>query len=435
MLHHLLNVSTTDWEMAERYFETFPHSLHMPKGTLGVQRAFSRMSTLVPTIYAEANKFDKTAIGPGILGKGHFGKVKIAQKRNGECFALKIQKPKYAIDGSPHFAVQTNEVKVLQVLGFFEGAMVRPARRNVDLLEAMKHNILMTLFDGDNLYKRVTNPFLPLTETQLLLIALQSARGLKAIHEKNVLHCDIKPANMKVKITGSGGQNITVNICDNGLSIILPPGKTSTFGQPAGTPLYMAPEINRGLFSQEADIYALGKSFKEDLKLPRDVQRFIDTMLDSHLSMRPHIDTVIQCLINALELRAQTLDADGSRILMEAKQQLNPSFVVNPHNPPIDYLRNFAVRPTPSPAPLASQPVLHQFSMLLGLGDGAPTETITEDLMALCSIEQPKSFDPMELDKVNQSEPIMFNFSPYAGKTEMAPQIQFASPFSKAFAF
>ncbi|EJD05142.1 kinase-like protein [Fomitiporia mediterranea MF3/22] len=92
-------------------------------------------------------------------------------------------------------------------------------------------------------------------------------KGLAYIHSKNVVHCDIKPANLLIKSripghpTSTRGDNVTekeiVVICDFGIARKLPEDKSLEFTD--GPRQYMAPEVwNEDKHTTKADIWSAG---------------------------------------------------------------------------------------------------------------------------------------------------------------------------------
>tara|TARA_R110002110_G_scaffold33533_1_gene114735 strand:+ start:55349 stop:57127 length:1779 start_codon:yes stop_codon:yes gene_type:complete len=87
--------------------------------------------------------------------------------------------------------------------------------------------------------------------------------NLAAIHAANILHLDIKPENIKLD-----PETLDVTIFDFGVSKRLEPDQVKIItAEAAGTPYFMAPET-KGFgsmpeFSDKADIFSLGKSFKQ----------------------------------------------------------------------------------------------------------------------------------------------------------------------------
>jgi NIMA (never in mitosis gene a)-related kinase 1/4/5 len=76
--------------------------------------------------------------------------------------------------------------------------------------------------------------------------------ALKHIHEKRILHRDIKTSN--IFLTSNG----TVKIGDFGISRILEGTKEETQSV-VGTPYYMSPEVCQSKpYSYKSDIWALG---------------------------------------------------------------------------------------------------------------------------------------------------------------------------------
>ena len=74
--------------------------------------------------------------------------------------------------------------------------------------------------------------------------------GIQALHSKNVLHRDLKSANVFLT------SNKYVKIGDFGISKVLDSTSAKTF---VGTPYYLSPEIIKSLpYSFKSDIWSLG---------------------------------------------------------------------------------------------------------------------------------------------------------------------------------
>jgi tetratricopeptide (TPR) repeat protein len=107
----------------------------------------------------------------------------------------------------------------------------------------------MEYIDGENL-KAVLTRVGRLPQDTALDVAQQLCAGLSAAHERQILHLDLKPAN--VMIDGRGRAIIT----DFGVARS---AEQVTLGTIAGTPAYMAPEqLTGGTLTIQSDLYALG---------------------------------------------------------------------------------------------------------------------------------------------------------------------------------
>ncbi len=93
----------------------------------------------------------------------------------------------------------------------------------------------------------------PLKLDQALDIAVQTAQGLQAAHEKGIVHRDIKGANVMVTPPGQ------VKIMDFGLAQLAERSKLTEATTILGTPSYMSPEQARGeKTDRRADLWSLG---------------------------------------------------------------------------------------------------------------------------------------------------------------------------------
>ena len=111
--------------------------------------------------------------------------------------------------------------------------------------------IAMAFIEGEGLDKRIDAA--PLKINQALDIAIQTARGLRAAHGKQITHRDIKPANVMV---GSDGH---ATIMDFGLALLANRSKLTKMDTTMGTVAYMSPEQAEGAGTDHrTDVWALG---------------------------------------------------------------------------------------------------------------------------------------------------------------------------------
>ncbi|HTL53886.1 MAG TPA: serine/threonine-protein kinase, partial [Planctomycetota bacterium] len=105
------------------------------------------------------------------------------------------------------------------------------------------------------------------SESIAVAICLAAARGLEAIHAKNIVHRDIKPDNILIPYR-NGFQRLNditeldfdkTQLVDLGIARQEKDDNSTQQGLILGTPAYMAPEQARGLdVTKPSDVYALG---------------------------------------------------------------------------------------------------------------------------------------------------------------------------------
>jgi len=179
-----------------------------------------------------------------VLGRGGMGEVYHAEDfRLDQVVALKFLVPERAADPAEQAGLR-REVRLAR------GISHPNVCRVFDLVEADGESLLaMELIDGEDLASLLARRGrLPVEEA--IAIACQIAAGLAAIHDGGLVHCDIKPAN--IRIDGRG----RARILDFGVAVVAgEPGN----GRRAGTLDYMAPEQReRGEVSARTDLYSLG---------------------------------------------------------------------------------------------------------------------------------------------------------------------------------
>ncbi len=120
--------------------------------------------------------------------------------------------------------------------------------------------LVMELVDGQSL-KEYLNERRVLNHHEFLDVFVQVTKALVHAHQLGVIHRDVKPANIAVKVDDSG---LTAKLLDFGLAkrIELDAekiGRLTATGAVLGTPLYMSPEQARALpLSPKTDAYSLG---------------------------------------------------------------------------------------------------------------------------------------------------------------------------------
>jgi hypothetical protein len=130
------------------------------------------------------------------------------------------------------------------------------------------------------------------------------AAGLTFLHERGIVHRDLKPSN----VFSEGG---VVKVGDVGLSKFISESRKSAHTQSVGTVYYMAPEVARGRYGREVDVYALGIILFEMLtgEVPFDGESTGEILM-KHLSSPPPLDKVPARIRPVL---ARALDKDPQR--------------------------------------------------------------------------------------------------------------------------
>lgn len=177
------------------------------------------------------------------LGGGAFGEVYKARKASiGKSYAIKFLK----IDGDDQRDAALRELE--QVRHF--AALDHPNLVSIeDMGEAAGVPYLIMGYAGeDTLARRLKAG--PLDEATTLLYFVQVCRGVLALHDRRLVHFDLKPSNVFLK-------GDVARVGDYGLSKMMTDGRsTLSFGR--GTPQYMAPEMLKNRADHRADVYSLG---------------------------------------------------------------------------------------------------------------------------------------------------------------------------------
>ncbi len=112
------------------------------------------------------------------------------------------------------------------------------------------------------------------------------AAGVGFLHDRGIVHRDLKPANLF-------RENGVVKVGDIGLSKFIAPSRRSAHTQSVGTVYYMAPEVAKGRYGREVDVYSLAVIAYELLtgKVPFDGETTAEILM-KHLTERPNLDAI-----------------------------------------------------------------------------------------------------------------------------------------------
>lgn len=177
------------------------------------------------------------------LGGGVFGMVFKARKQSiGKDYAIKFLK----VDDE---VVRDAVLRELRTVDFF-AQIDHPnlvAIEDKGEVDGIPY-IIMSYAGEESLRKRLEAG--RLSREEALRIFVQAARGVQALHERSLVHFDLKPANIFLK-------GDIARVGDYGLSKLITESRNSlSFGR--GTPYYMAPEMLQRRGDARSDVYSLG---------------------------------------------------------------------------------------------------------------------------------------------------------------------------------
>ncbi|GIL88731.1 hypothetical protein Vretifemale_16581 [Volvox reticuliferus] len=90
-------------------------------------------------------------------------------------------------------------------------------------------------------------------------VAIEIALGMSYIHGRNIIHGDLKPANILLRSNGASPYGYTAKIADFGLALKLKAGESHISNIRRGTPLYIASElVEDGRATTASDLYSFG---------------------------------------------------------------------------------------------------------------------------------------------------------------------------------
>uniref|UniRef100_A0A7S3G2V1 non-specific serine/threonine protein kinase n=1 Tax=Palpitomonas bilix TaxID=652834 RepID=A0A7S3G2V1_9EUKA len=204
----------------------------------------------------DGNKFVNAYQVLNVLGRGAYGKVKLARHtETRDLYAIKILKKsmlKRKRIGRFSNALQ-NIMKEIAIMKKIEHPNCLQLFEVIDSPNEDKMYLVLEYCDGGAVMSGAKEQD-PLSEAQARDILRQSILGLSYLHAQQIAHRDIKPENILRDKSG------VVKIADFGVALIWD-GESDMTSSSAGTPAFMSPEVCAGakqFSAKKADIWALG---------------------------------------------------------------------------------------------------------------------------------------------------------------------------------
>lgn len=208
-------------------------------------------TTSLPFLRPSVNPEHLGQLGPyavlAVIGRGGMGVVlKGLDPALRRMVAIKVLAPEWAVhaharerfDREARAAAQVRHDNVVAI-------------HRVDEADGLPY-LVMEYVPGVSLQQHLDRNW-PLDVEEILQIGTQAAAGLAAAHAQDLIHRDVKPANILLDEDGN------VRLTDFGLARAVDDTSLTQTGVIAGTPQYMAPEQARGApLDHRADLFSLG---------------------------------------------------------------------------------------------------------------------------------------------------------------------------------
>lgn len=178
----------------------------------------------------------------------------------------------YAVIAYHRETLQKRAVKVISKARFSRSSDISyhfsSLRAEIEVMKRMNHANIIRLFD---VFESVTDLYLVMecceggelfdrikergsySEKDASVILKQICQGIAYMHENHIAHCDLKPDNF---LFLTPDQNSIIKIIDFGMSKFIQ--KRKYFQVICGTPYYCAPEVIKGRYSENCDMWSFG---------------------------------------------------------------------------------------------------------------------------------------------------------------------------------
>jgi NIMA (never in mitosis gene a)-related kinase len=260
------------------------------------------------------------------LGEGAFSSVfKVNRKSDGQCYALKKVKL-----GSLSIKEKENALNEIRILASLSHPNIIAYKDSFIDEASNTLCIVMELAEAGDLFKKINEHKKNLShfpEFEIMCALVQITNGLKYLHSANIIHRDLKCANIFISNDG------TFKLGDLNISKVQRGGMART---QTGTPYYASPEVWKDKpYTFSSDIWSLGCVIYEMAALDppftaSDMQSLFKKITKGDYPSLPHIysenlSSVLKRLLQLNPVNRPTCDKILEFSPVQKFKNLNPS--------------------------------------------------------------------------------------------------------------
>ena len=274
---------------------------------------------------------------------------------------------------------QSGEIALLASLNHF--ALVTLFDAGTATVDGVQRTfIVMELVDGPDLRTRIGEG--PVASVDVAGMGADLAEALHYVHERGIIHRDVKPANVLLAPSGFPGRAMHAKLADFGIARLLDETRLTATGSLLGTASYLSPEqALGGAIGAPTDVYSLGLVLLECLTGARAYPGTAVESAIARLQRQPEIPSTlgrdwseVLAAMTARDSADRPTAAEASLLLRALATSATATATATAPT---------MLLPDPTPAPTLLLPdVTPEPTLLLAATDAAPTEILKADAPA-----------------------------------------------------